>query len=62
MLQWITLWAQMFIDDERGQDVAEFAMVSVFIIVVLIAGMGVMDSNYMDMWYKLRHILLSVAN
>ena len=62
MLQWITLWLQVLIDDERGQDVAEFAMVSVFIIVVLIAGLGVVDSDYMTLWHKLRQALSGIIN
>ena len=62
MWQQITLWLQALIDDERGQDVAEFAMVSAFVIVVLIAGLGVTDSNYTVLWYKLRHILAAAIN
>lgn len=53
---------QMVSCDERGQNLAEFSMVTVCVAIVLLAGLGALDSDGMTtIAYKLRYLLVSAV-
>lgn len=47
--------------DERGQNLAEFSMVTVFVAIMLLVGLGVLDSDAMPTLHKLRYVLINAV-
>jgi Flp pilus assembly pilin Flp len=53
---WITQGLRA-LNDERGQNLVEFAMVAVFVAGMLVAGVGFADSDAMGLWHRLRDVM-----